>query len=113
MQEKECKYIRGCMLCSVSKLSNGKVVHLLRGYCGKHPKIWDGYLSYIQHAYNQFIHSSTNKLPFETIFGYFPKLPFDLVFASSSNGDSVLHNEGEQEKNFIERIKVIHKKIKE
>lgn len=31
---------------------NRTVVHLLRGYCGKHPKLWDEHLPYVQHSYN-------------------------------------------------------------
>jgi len=84
------------------------VVHLLWGYCGKHPKTWDDHLSYIQHAYNRALHSSTNKTLFETYFGYFPNSPFNLAFASTSDGDLFLHNEEERAKNFIERIRLIH-----
>lgn len=92
---------------------NRTMVHLLRGYCGKHPKTWDEHLSYIQHAYNRALHSSTNKTPFETCYGYLPKSPFDMAFASTSDGDSVLHNEEERAKNFIKRIRLIHQKVKE
>ena len=35
------------------------VVHILRGYCSKHPKLWDEKLHYIKHAYNWEKHSST------------------------------------------------------
>jgi len=88
-------------------------VHLLRGYYSKHPKTWDEHLSYIQHAYNQALHYSTNKMPFETFFGYFPKWPFDMAFASTRGGDSILHNEEEWVKNFIEKIILIYQKVKE
>jgi len=70
-------------------------------------------LSYIQYAYNQALHYSTNKTPFETYFGYLPKSPLELAFASTSDGDSILHNEKECAKNFIERIILIHQKVKE
>jgi len=96
-----------------TEVVNRTVVHLLRGYCGKHSKTWDDHLSYIQHAYNRALHSSTNKSPFETCFGYLPKSPFDLAFASTSDEDLVLHNEEERAKNFIERIRLIHQKVKE
>ena len=63
-----------------TKVVKSIVVQLLRGYCGKHPKSWDEYLEYIQHAYNKAIHSSINKSSFETCFGYLPPSPFDCVF---------------------------------
>jgi hypothetical protein len=55
-------------------------VQLLRGYNNKHPKTWDEKLVYIQHSYNRALHSSTNKSPFETCFGYLPPSPFDIVW---------------------------------
>jgi hypothetical protein len=56
------------------------MVHLLRGYCNKHPKLWDEHLHYIQHAYNRSKHSSTQTSPFEACFGYLPKSPLDFIF---------------------------------
>ena len=56
------------------------MVHLLRGYCGKHPKFWDEHLPYVQHSYNRAVHSSMHCSPFETSFGYLLKDPFDMVF---------------------------------
>ena len=47
-----------------TKLINRKVIDLLRGYCGKHPKMWDEQFPYEQHAYNCAKHSSTQKTPF-------------------------------------------------
>ena len=49
--------------------------HIFRGYCSKHPMLWDEQLHYIQHAYNRAKHSSTQTSPFEVCFGYFPKSP--------------------------------------
>ena len=37
---------------------NKTMIHLLRGYCNKHPKLWDEHFHYIQHAYNRAKHSS-------------------------------------------------------
>ena len=56
-----------------TKVVNRFVVHILRGYCSKHPKLWDEQLHYIQHAYNWTKHSSANTSPFEACFGYFLK----------------------------------------
>jgi hypothetical protein len=63
-----------------TEMVNRTVVHLLRAYCGKHPKLWDEHLHYIHHAYNQAKHSSTQMSPFEACFGYFPKSPLDFIF---------------------------------
>lgn len=54
---------------------NRTMVHLLKGYCNKHPKLWDESLHYVQHAYNQALHSFTSKSPFQTCFGHLPKSP--------------------------------------
>ena len=67
-----------------TEVVNWSVAHLLRGYCAKHPKLWDDKLHYVQHAYNRAIHSSTHKSPFETCFGYFPKSLLDFVFGKES-----------------------------
>ena len=37
---------------------NCVMVHLLRDYCGKHPKLWDEHIPYVQHSYNQAVHLS-------------------------------------------------------
>lgn len=54
------------------------VIHLLRGYCSKNPKLWDEQLHYIQYAYDQAKHSSTQTSPFEACMAYLPKSPFDF-----------------------------------
>ena len=56
------------------------VIHLLQGYCNKHPNIWDEQLYYVQHAYNWAMHSYTQSSPFETCFCYLPKSPLDFIF---------------------------------
>ena len=63
-----------------TKVLNRIVVHLIRGYCNKHPKLWDEHLCYVQHVYNQAKNSSTQRSPFETCLGYLPKYPLDFVF---------------------------------
>ena len=42
-----------------TEVVNRTVVHLLRGYCNKHPNLWDEQIQYVQHAYNRAMHSST------------------------------------------------------
>ncbi len=57
------------------------VIHLLHGYCSKHPKLWDKHFHYIQHAYNRAKHSSIQTSPFEACLGYLPKSPLDFILA--------------------------------
>jgi len=73
-----------------TKVANRTVIRLLRGYCSKHPKLWDEHLCYVQHAYNCAKHSSTQRSPFETCFGFTPKSPSDFVFSKdiTVDGDS-------------------------
>jgi hypothetical protein len=59
---------------------NRIVVHIIHGYCRKHPKLWDENLHYIQHAYNRAKHSPTQTSPFEACFGYFPKYHLYFIF---------------------------------
>jgi hypothetical protein len=63
-----------------TEVVNRMLVKLLRGYNKKHPKTWDEQLFYIQHSYNRALHSSTNKSPFKTCFGYLPPSQFDIVY---------------------------------
>jgi len=96
-----------------TKVVNRIVVHLLRGYCGKHPKSWDEHLEYIQHAYNKVIHSSINKSPFETYFGYLPPSYFDCVFGYQRDEEDSLEKEEKQAEKFVEKIRQIHLKVQE
>src|ERR1700733_14155799 len=36
-----------------TEVVNKTMIQLLRGYCSKHPKLWDEHLCYVQHAYNK------------------------------------------------------------
>jgi hypothetical protein len=94
-----------------TEVVNRIVAHLLRGYCAKHPKLWDAQLHYVQHAYNRAIHSSTQKSPFKTCFGYLPKSPLDFVFGK----DSVEYGQVDADKalKFIQHIQLIHQTVQE
>jgi hypothetical protein len=94
-----------------TEVVNRIVVHLLRGYCSKHPKLWDEHLHYIQHAYNRAKHSSTQMSPFEACFGYFPKSPLDFIFGKDISIDG--QYEIDREENFIEQIQSIHQMVQE
>jgi hypothetical protein len=87
------------------------VVHLLRAYCSKHPKLWDEHLHYVQHAYNRAKHSSTQTSPFETCFGYFPKSPLDFIFGKDIVVDG--QYDIDRAEKFIEQIQSIHQVVQE
>jgi hypothetical protein len=84
-----------------TEVVNHIVVHLLRAYCSKHPKLWDEHLHYIQHAYNRAKHSSTQTSPFEACFGYFPKSPLDFIFGKDIAVDVIRGS------NFAQKFKVL------
>ena len=88
---------------------NRTVVHLLRGYCSKNPKLWDAQLHYIQHAYNRAKHSSTNTSPFEVCFGYFPKSPLDFIFENDVAIDG--YSDIDKPRKFIEKIQNVHQQV--
>ena len=90
---------------------NKKIVHLLRGYCGKHPKLWDEHLHYIQHAYNHAKNSSTQVSPFEPCLGYFPKSPLDFIFGKDIAVDGC--SDVEKAKYLIGQIQLVHQKVQE
>ena len=87
------------------------VVHLLRGYCRKHPKLWDEQLHYIHHTYNRENNSSTQTSPFEVCFGYLPKYPLDFIFGKNVAIDGL--SDIDKARNFIEKIQIIHQQVQE
>jgi len=95
--------------CGQTEVVNRNVVHLLIGYCSKHPKLWDEQLHYIQHAFNQEKHSSTQTAPFEVCFGYLPKSPLDFIFGKDVAIDG--HSDIDKAQNFIEEIQMIHQQV--
>jgi hypothetical protein len=87
------------------------VVHILHGYCNKHPKLWDEHLHYIQHAYNQAKQSSTQASPFEACFGYLPKYPLDFIFGKEIVIDG--QYDIDRAEKFIEQIQLVHRMVQE
>jgi hypothetical protein len=87
------------------------MVHLLRGYCNKHPKLWDEQFPYVQHAYNHAMHSSTQRTPFEVCLGYFPKSPMDFSFGEASKEDG--QDDTDKVERFIQRIQQVHQAVQE
>jgi hypothetical protein len=94
-----------------TEVVNRTVIQLLRGYCSKHPKLWDEHLCYVQHAYNRAKHSSTQRSPFETCFGFIPKSPLDFVFGKDIAVDG--HSDVDKATKFIEQIQEIHQAVQE
>jgi hypothetical protein len=94
-----------------TKVVNRTIVHLLHGYCSKHPKLLDEHLHYIQHAYNWDKHSSTQTSPFEACFGYFPKYPLDFIFGKDIGIDG--HYDIDRANKFIEKIQLVHQMVQE
>ena len=94
-----------------TKVVNKTIIHFLRGYCSKHPKLWDEQLYYIQHAFNRAKHSSTLTLPFEACLGYLPKSPLDFIFQKDVAVDG--HSDIDKAKKFIEQIQLIHQTVQE
>ena len=91
---------------------NRTLVHILRGYCNKHPKIWYEQLPYAKHAYNHAIYSSTQKTPFEVCLGYLPKSPMEFSFGEASKEDGV-QDDTDKAKRFIQKIQHVHQAVKE
>jgi len=85
------------------------IIHLLRGYFSKHPKLWDEQLHYIQNAYNRANHSSTKTSPFEACYRYFPRSPLDFIFVK----DVTIEGQSDIDKarKFIEQIQFIYHSV--
>jgi hypothetical protein len=95
-----------------TEVVNRTLVQLLRGYNNKHPKTWDEQTIYIQHSYNRELHSSTNKSPFETCFGYLPPSPFDIIYGQQRE-EAKLQGEEQKESTFVDKIRQIHLRVQE
>jgi hypothetical protein len=69
-----------------TEVVNRMIVHILCMYNSNHPHTWDESLPYVQHSYNQALHSSTCHNPFQVSFGFQPLGPIDvaLPFAVTS-----------------------------
>jgi hypothetical protein len=94
-----------------TEVVNTLVVHSIRGYCNKQPKLWDEHLHYIHHAYNRAKHSSTQTSPFEACFGYLLKSPLDFIFGKDVAIE--IHYDIDREKKFIEQIQLVHQMVQE
>jgi hypothetical protein len=94
-----------------TEVVNRTWVLFLRGYCNKNPKLWYEMIPYVQHAYNQVVHSSTQCSPFETCFGYLHKVPLDLMYGRDA--DTNEERNEERSCKFIQRINQVHHTVTE
>jgi hypothetical protein len=90
---------------------NRTIIHIHRGYCSKHHKLWDEHLHYIRHAYNWAKHSLTQTSSFEAFFGYLPKYTSDFIFGKDISIDG--HYDIDRENKFIEQIQLVHQMVQE
>jgi transposase InsO family protein len=51
----------------------------LRSFCNEHQDDWDEYLDMLELAFNSAVQASTQKSPFELLYGYKPRLPIDVA----------------------------------
>lgn len=54
---------------SQSQIANSTVLVLLKCYVFDQQADWEMYLPFVEYAYNNTVHSSTRKAPFEVIYG--------------------------------------------
>ena len=86
------------------------IVHFLRIYNYKHPCTWDEILPYVQHSYNQDLHSSTGHSPFQACLGFKPLALIDVALPLASTQEESSHAQARVDKanRFVERIHQIH-----
>jgi hypothetical protein len=84
-------------------------------YNSKHPPTWDESLPYVQHSYNQALHSSTGHNPFQVGLGFQPLGPIDvaLPLAVTSTDSSPTPTKADKATRFIEWIQHIHQQVQD
>jgi hypothetical protein len=92
-----------------TEVINEMIMHILRMYNSKNPRTWDEILPYVQHSYNQALHSSTIHSPFQVGLGFQPLGPIDvsLPLAVTSTESYPTPTEADKATQFIERIQHI------
>jgi hypothetical protein len=96
-----------------TEVVNRMIVHILRMYNSKHPRTWDESLPYVQHNYNQALHSSTNHNPFQVGLGFQPLCPIDIAmpFVATQEDSAHVQSEADKENSFIEHIQHIFQQV--
>ena len=57
---------------------------MLRVVLKNNKKMWEECLPHIEFSYNRSFHSTTKMCPFEIVYGFLPRAPFDLLYLPSS-----------------------------
>ncbi|KAG8490988.1 hypothetical protein CXB51_014131 [Gossypium anomalum] len=73
----------------------------------KEPQVWEECLPHIEFAYNRSVHSATKFSPFETIYGFNPLTPLDLL---PFPVDQFFHTDARKKAKFV---KELHRKVRE
>ena len=79
---------------------------LLHTMIPRNLKNWKECLSHVEFAYNRSVHSTTNHLSFEVVYGYNPLTPLDLILLSIDERASL---DGKKK---AELIKALHEKVR-
>jgi hypothetical protein len=90
-----------------TEVVNRTLSTLLRSLIKKNLREWEECLPHIEFAYNRAVHSSTNKCPFEVVYGFKPVAPIDLLplpLQEQANMDASRR---------AEYVKKIHEKTRE
>ena len=58
------------------------LITALRAYCNDHQDDWDDYLDMLELGFNSAVQSSTQKSPYELLYGMTPRLPIDVAMSS-------------------------------
>src|SRR4051812_38451822 len=67
-----------------TKVVNWTLSTMLRAVSKSNLKMWEECLPHIEFAYNLSLHSTTKMCPFETVYGFLPRAPIDLLPLPSS-----------------------------
>ena len=59
------------------------LITALRAFCNDHQDDWDDYLDLLELGFNSAVQASTQRTPFEMLYGMQPRLPIDVALASA------------------------------
>jgi len=58
------------------------LITALRSFCNEHQDDWDDYLDMLELGFNSSVQASTQRSPYELLYGVKPRLPIDVALAS-------------------------------